>query len=99
MWFGRRSCLILQDRKGGRTAATDTDRRSNILVLVGTRPEAIKMFPIVLALQRSTWFAPVLITTGQHADLVRPILDLAEIDVDLAVAIRSDAQQSSGRDH
>ena len=47
------------------------------------------MFPIVLALQRSTWFAPVLITTGQHADLVRPILDLAEIgpDGDLADAV------------
>jgi UDP-N-acetylglucosamine 2-epimerase (non-hydrolysing) len=68
-------------------AATDTEQRSNILVLVGTRPEAIKMFPVVLALQRSAWFAPVLIMTGQHPDLVRPILDLAEIepDVDLAV--------------
>ena len=27
-------------RKGGRTAATDTKQRSNILILVGTRPEA-----------------------------------------------------------
>jgi hypothetical protein len=80
-------CLIHGEREGGPTAATATKLRSNILVLVGTRPEAIKMFPVVLALQRSTWFAPVLVTTGQHPDLVRPILDLAEIepDVDLAV--------------
>jgi UDP-N-acetylglucosamine 2-epimerase (non-hydrolysing) len=68
-------------------AATVAEQRSNILVLVGTRPEAIKMFPVVHALRRSTWFAPVLVTTGQHHDLVKPILDLAglEPDVDLGV--------------
>ena len=62
-------------------------QRSNVLVLIGTRPEAIKMFPVVHALQRSTWFAPVVVTTGQHRDLVQPILDLAGIvpDFDLDV--------------
>jgi UDP-N-acetylglucosamine 2-epimerase (non-hydrolysing) len=62
-------------------------QRSNVLVLIGTRPEAIKMFPVVHALQRSTWFAPLVVTTGQHRDLVQPILDLAGIepDVDLDV--------------
>ena len=38
------------------------------------------MFPVVLALERSTWFAPVVVTTGQHRDLVAPILDLAGIE-------------------
>ena len=57
-------------------------QRSNVLVLIGTRPEAIKMFPVVHALQRSTWFAPVVVTTGQHRDLVQPILDLAGIEPD-----------------
>ena len=56
------------------------DRRTNVLVLMGTRPEAIKTFPVVLALERSTWFAPVVVTTGQHRDLVAPILDLAGIE-------------------
>ena len=60
---------------------------TNVLTLMGTRPEAIKMFPVVLALLRSTWFAPVVITTGQHYDLVNPILELAGIapDFDLGV--------------
>ncbi len=60
---------------------------SHVLVLIGTRPEAIKMFPVVLALRRSSRFDPVVITTGQHQDLVRPILELAGIvpDVDLGV--------------
>jgi UDP-N-acetylglucosamine 2-epimerase (non-hydrolysing) len=63
------------------------ERFTNVLVLIGTRPEAIKMFPVVHALGRSDRFAPVVITTGQHRDLVAPILELAgiEADVDLDV--------------
>ena len=55
---------------------------SNVLVLIGTRPEAIKMFPVVHALKRSMWFEPVVVVTGQHRDLVRPILELADIEPD-----------------
>ena len=55
---------------------------SNVLVLIGTRPEAIKMFPVVHALRRSSWFSPVVVTTGQHRDLVAPILQLAGIEPD-----------------
>jgi UDP-N-acetylglucosamine 2-epimerase (non-hydrolysing) len=68
-------------------AASGRTQLSHVLVVMGTRPEAIKMFPVVLALRRSTWFTPVVITTGQHHDLVKPILELAGIepDVDLGV--------------
>ena len=55
---------------------------SNVLVLIGTRPEAIKMFPVVHALRNSHWFVPVVVTTGQHRDLVAPILELASIEPD-----------------
>jgi UDP-N-acetylglucosamine 2-epimerase (non-hydrolysing) len=51
-----------------------------ILVLIGTRPEAIKMLPLVLALQECAWFEPVVVTTGQHRDLVDPILELGGIE-------------------
>jgi UDP-N-acetylglucosamine 2-epimerase (non-hydrolysing) len=63
---------------------------TNVLVLIGTRPEAIKLFPVVLALRRSTQFEPIVITTGQHRDLVDPILELAGIvpDHDLGVGHR-----------
>ena len=45
------------------------------------------MLPVVLALRRSTWFAPVVVATGQHRDLVAPVLELAGItpDIDLEV--------------
>ena len=70
-----------------RMALGDVGPRSNVLVLIGTRPEAIKMFPVVQALRRSTWFAPVVVTTGQHRDLVAPILDLAQIEPDIDLEV------------
>ena len=60
---------------------------SNVLVLFGTRPEAIKMFPLVHALNRSAWFSPVVVTTGQHRDLVAPILELAQIEPDFDLEV------------
>jgi UDP-N-acetylglucosamine 2-epimerase (non-hydrolysing) len=63
------------------------DGTTHVLCLMGTRPEAIKMFPVVHALRASEWFSPIVITTGQHRDLVEPILELAGIvpDHDLEV--------------
>jgi len=60
---------------------------AHVLCLVGTRPEAIKMFPVILALRASSNFVPVVVTTGQHAHLVDPVLAMAGItpDFDLAV--------------
>ena len=61
--------------------------KANVLCLIGTRPEAIKMLPVVLALRASANFVPIVVTTGQHRDLVDPILALADItpDFDLEV--------------
>ena len=45
------------------------------------------MLPLVLALRECAWFEPVVVTTGQHRDLVDPILELGAVepDVDLGV--------------
>jgi UDP-N-acetylglucosamine 2-epimerase (non-hydrolysing) len=43
-------------------------------VLVGTRPEAIKLAPLVRALEE-LGADPQVILTGQHAELLQPILD------------------------
>ncbi|HXY85552.1 MAG TPA: UDP-N-acetylglucosamine 2-epimerase (non-hydrolyzing) [Gaiellaceae bacterium] len=67
--------------------SADREQRSNVIVLMGTRPEAIKMFPVVQALERSTRFAPIVVTTGQHHDLVRPILELANVEPDFDLGV------------
>lgn len=40
------------------------------LCIIGTRPEAIKMGPVIQALRASDWAYPYVATSGQHTDLV-----------------------------
>ena len=54
----------------------------SVLVAVGTRPEAIKMVPVILALKESNAFRPVVLSTGQHTHMVQQVLALADIRVD-----------------
>src|SRR6201999_272113 len=58
-----------------------------IAVVVGTRPEAIKMGPLVLALRREPRFRPVLVSTAQHTDMLDQALDAfgLEPDIDLGL--------------
>lgn len=51
----------------------------------GTRPEAIKMAPVILEARRRAGVEPLIISTGQHREMLRPVLDLFDIrpDIDL----------------
>jgi UDP-N-acetylglucosamine 2-epimerase (non-hydrolysing) len=59
-----------------------------ILVVIGTRPEAIKLAPVVRALAATPGVVCRVCVTGQHRDLVAPALALFGIvpDIDLGVA-------------
>ncbi|MFC8722123.1 non-hydrolyzing UDP-N-acetylglucosamine 2-epimerase [Kitasatospora sp. NPDC057198] len=76
-----------QDGPGGPGGPDGEDRRARVLVAVGTRPEAIKMVPVIRALRASTRLRPLVVSTGQHRELLAEVFDLAGIrpDVDLAV--------------
>ena len=60
---------------------------AKILVVFGTRPEAIKLFPVVTALQADPRFAPVVCVSAQHRQMLDQVLDIAGIvpnfDLDL----------------
>ncbi|MGE3173920.1 MAG: non-hydrolyzing UDP-N-acetylglucosamine 2-epimerase [Planctomycetota bacterium] len=45
-----------------------------ILVVIGTRPEAVKMAPVVHALQAAPWAEVRVLATAQHRQLLDPIL-------------------------
>ncbi len=66
------------------TAATDP---ATILVIFGTRPEAIKLFPVVAALRADPRFTPVVCVSAQHRSLLDQVLEIAGIvpDFDLDV--------------
>ena len=60
---------------------------ARILVIFGTRPEAIKLFPVIRALQADPRFAPVVCVSAQHRQMLDQVLTMAGIvpdhDLDL----------------
>lgn len=59
----------------------------HLLVILGTRPEAIKLAPVILAARTRPATAVTVCNTGQHADMTASVLDVFGIapDIDLAV--------------
>jgi len=57
------------------------------MAVFGTRPEAIKMFPVVHALRRQPGVETRVCVTAQHREMLDQVLDIAQIvpDIDLDV--------------
>ena len=53
-----------------------------VAVFFGTRPEAIKMAPVVKALQKAADIEAVVVATGQHREMLQQVVDLFQIEVD-----------------
>ena len=68
----------------------DATRPIRASVVVGTRPEAIKLAPVVRALAGRGDVAVRLVSTGQHRDMLRDVLELfglvADVDLDVTGA-------------
>jgi UDP-N-acetylglucosamine 2-epimerase (non-hydrolysing) len=52
-----------------------TSSRKKLMVVIGTRPEAIKLAPVVAAIQASSWAECELVLTGQHKELIDPLVE------------------------
>src|SRR5437879_12443547 len=66
--------------------------RMKVLIVFGTRPEAIKMAPVVKALAASPALCPVICLTGQHRDMLAGILDFFGLTADHDLAIMQPEQ-------
>jgi UDP-N-acetylglucosamine 2-epimerase (non-hydrolysing) len=75
------------DRVSRRSDTVSLRSRVKAMVVFGTRPEAIKLAPVVLALEAHDAFNVVAVSSGQHRDMIAPICRLFDItpDHDLAV--------------
>lgn len=69
-------------------------RYQNIALLIGTRPEAIKLMPVIFALKRAGLAAKVFIT-GQHRELLTPILSELNITETANLDLMRDNQSLS----
>ena len=63
-----------------------------ILVVVGTRPEAIKMSPLVLELKRSNGFEVIVAATGQHKNMLNQALEAFGVVPDYNLSIMKEGQ-------
>jgi UDP-N-acetylglucosamine 2-epimerase (non-hydrolysing) len=57
-------------------------KKQKLMVVIGTRPEAIKLAPVVDAIRRSDWADCELVLTGQHKDLLVPLIERFGLHVD-----------------
>ena len=65
---------------------------TKILAFVGTRPEAIKMAPVIRALQAKPGIECRLCVTGQHRELLRPVLDVFQLRPDFEFDVMTEDQ-------
>ena len=76
---------------GGSTVA-----KTKVLVVFGTRPEAIKMCPLVKELEgRPDEFETVVCVTGQHREMLQQVLVTFGVQPDYDLAIMKDGQTLS----
>jgi UDP-N-acetylglucosamine 2-epimerase (non-hydrolysing) len=69
------------------TRQIGSSRPTTVLVVLGTRPEAIKLAPVITELRRHRDITTRVCVTGQHREMVQPILKLFDVrpDIDLAL--------------
>jgi UDP-N-acetylglucosamine 2-epimerase (non-hydrolysing) len=58
-----------------------------IAVFIGTRPEAVKMAPVIAALGKAAGLEPLVVNTGQHRELIDQVIELFGIHVDRDLAV------------
>ena len=63
-----------------------------ILSVFGTRPEAIKMCPLVKELERNSKIDSVVCVTGQHKEMLQSVLDTFQVVPDYNLDIMKDKQ-------
>ena len=66
--------------------------KKTIVCVIGTRPEAIKMAPVVLALRKESNFDVKILATGQHSEMLTQALKYFNLVADINLNIMKDCQ-------
>jgi UDP-N-acetylglucosamine 2-epimerase (non-hydrolysing) len=74
----------------------DIERAFRILTLFGTRPEVIKLAPVIHQLEAARRFHTVNVASGQHTTLLYPFVKLFGIRVDHDLRVMEPGQNPSG---
>jgi len=68
-----------------------------IIVVIGTRPEAIKMCPVIYEFnRRKEIFSTKVLVTGQHKEMLSQVLELFKVKPDYNLSLMEENQSLSG---
>ena len=70
--------------------------KKKIAVFIGTRPEGIKMAPVIKALQAAPDLQPLVISTGQHREMLDQVVDIFGLQVDHDLDVMQPDQTLAG---
>ncbi|UPY37119.1 UDP-N-acetylglucosamine 2-epimerase (non-hydrolyzing) [Sediminicoccus sp. KRV36] len=65
---------------------------SDIFCILGTRPEAVKMAPVIHALRDQPWARVTVVSTGQHRDMIGQMLGIFGIRPDRELEVMQPGQ-------
>lgn len=68
------------------------EERPLITIVLGTRPEAIKLAPVIRAFQQHEEFRTRVVLTGQHREMVSQVMELFALQADLDLALMAPNQ-------
>lgn len=77
---------MLDNRNNGNHLPKSIDWGMKVLVLFGTRPEAIKLAPIIHEL-RKKFFQTIVVSSSQHRELLKPFLKMLKIETDFNLGV------------
>lgn len=66
-----------------------------VMCIIGTRPEVIKMAPVIRALRVAPDLSVSVLCSGQHRDLLVPLIDWFELKVDADLRVMTEDQSLS----
>jgi UDP-N-acetylglucosamine 2-epimerase (non-hydrolysing) len=69
-----------------------TSKKKKILSVFGTRPEAIKMAPLVKEIEKNENFQSIVVVTAQHREMLDQVLELFQIKPDYDLNIMKSNQ-------
>ncbi len=70
----------------------EADGMKKIMLVFGTRPEAIKMCPLVNELKRRSGIKTIVCVTGQHREMLDSVLDVFSVTPDYDLSIMRERQ-------
>ncbi|WP_328870665.1 UDP-N-acetylglucosamine 2-epimerase (non-hydrolyzing) [Streptomyces sp. NBC_00287] len=65
------------------------------MLVLGTRPEAIKLAPVARSMAAASSFEPIVVTTGQHREMLHQMLGLLGVTSRIALDVMRSRQQLS----